>query len=564
MTKSILRKLRPSQKDDLGKFYEETFREVKQGGVVKGTIVKLIDNFAVVDIGYKSEGIVRITEFRQPEPLSVGDEVEVLIEKLEDENGQVVLSREQAVQQLSWNKIASTFKEGGVVEGKITRQVKGGFIVNIGLEGFLPSSQVGLRRDEVSNQLLGTTLKFKIISLDFRKKNVIVSHRTLIEKEREESRGKIMAEIEKGQRKQGVVKNITDFGAFVDIGGIDGLLHVTDISWKRIGHPREALNVGDKIEVMVLEVDKEKLRISLGLKQTKPNPWDNVEEKYTVGGKHKGKVNSVTDYGAFVELEEGIEGLIHISEMSWTKKVVKPSEILKAGDEIEVTILAVDKENGRISLGIKDLQGNPWLEVENKYPVGTKVKGKVNTITNYGAFVTLEEGVDGLIHASDMSWSGKAGLPRDALKKGEEIETIVLSVNAANRRLALGLKQLKPDPWKDIETRYKVGQVVNGVATKLVNFGAFVQIEDGIEGLIHISQISTKHIGRPEEALKVGQNVEAKIIKMDPVQRKIGLSIVALLEGSLEDIPKKETPPTEQPPEQPAEETEDKPCPPLL
>ncbi len=339
-----------------------------------------------------------------------------------------------------------------------------------------------------------------------------------------------MAEIEKGQRRQGVVKNITDFGAFVDLGGIDGLLHVTDISWKRISHPSDVLKAGDKIEVLVMDVDREKSRISLGLKQTKPNPWDGVPEKYPVGTKFKGKVMSVTDYGAFVELEEGVEGLVHISEMSWTKKSVKPSEVLKAGEEIEVTVLSVDRENERISLGIKDLQDNPWLDVETKYPLGTKVKGRVNTITNYGAFVTLEEGVDGLIHVSDMSWSGKIGYPTDVVKKGDEVETVVLSVNGTNRRLALGLKQLKPDPWQDIESRYKIGQTVSGVVTKLVNFGAFVQIEEGIEGLIHISQMSTKHISKPEEVLKKEETIQAKIIKMDPEQRKIGLSIVALLE----------------------------------
>ena len=549
MIKSMLRKLWPSKKDDLGKFYDETFREVKEGGVVKGTIVKLIANFAVVDIGYKSEGMIPLSEFKNQEEPKAGDEVEVLVDKMEDESGQVVLSREKAVEQIGWEKIASTFKEGGVVEGRITRQVKGGFITNIGLDAFLPSSQVGLRREDVSNRLLGQTLKFKIISLDFRKKNVILSHRSLVEAEREVEREKVMAEIEKGQKKEGIVKNITDFGAFVDIGGIDGLLHVTDISWKRITHPRDVLKVGDKLEVLVLEVNKEKSRISLGLKQTKPNPWDNVVEKYPIGNKVKGKVSSVTEYGAFVELEEGVEGLIHVSEMSWTKKTVKPSEMLKAGDEIEVTVLAVDKENGRISLGLKDLESNPWIDVETKYPVGTKVKGNVNTITNYGAFVTLEEGVDGLIHASDISWSGKTGLPRDLLKKGEEVEAVVLSVNSANRRLALGLKQLKPDPWQDIEARYKIDQVINGTVTKLVNFGAFVEIEDGIEGLIHISQISTKHVGRPEEILKTGEKVEAKIIKMDIPQRKIGLSIVALLEGKVEEEPEEK--PKDQPEENP-------------
>ena len=535
--------------EDLDKIYEETLKDLKEGEIVKGKIVALTLKEAIVDIGYKSEGMIPLSEFKNQEEPKAGDEVEVLVDKMEDESGQVVLSREKAVEQIGWEKIASTFKEGGVVEGRITRQVKGGFITNIGLDAFLPSSQVGLRREDVSNRLLGQTLKFKIISLDFRKKNVILSHRSLVEAEREVEREKVMAEIEKGQKKEGIVKNITDFGAFVDIGGIDGLLHVTDISWKRITHPRDVLKVGDKLEVLVLEVNKEKSRISLGLKQTKPNPWDNVVEKYPIGNKVKGKVSSVTEYGAFVELEEGVEGLIHVSEMSWTKKTVKPSEMLKAGDEIEVTVLAVDKENGRISLGLKDLESNPWIDVETKYPVGTKVKGNVNTITNYGAFVTLEEGVDGLIHASDISWSGKTGFPRDLLKKGEEVEAVVLSVNSANRRLALGLKQLKPDPWQDIEARYKIDQVINGTVTKLVNFGAFVEIEEGIEGLIHISQISTKHVGRPEEILKTGEKVEAKIIKMDIPQRKIGLSIVALLEGKVEEEPEEK--PKDQPEENP-------------
>jgi small subunit ribosomal protein S1 len=331
-----------------------------------------------------------------------------------------------------------------------------------------------------------------------------------------------------------VVKNITDFGAFVDLGGIDGLLHVTDISWKRINHPSEVLKVGDKLEVLVLEVDKEKNRISLGLKQTKPNPWDSVIEKYLVGTKLKGKVTNLTDYGAFVELEEGVEGLVHISEMSWTKKITRPAEVLKVGEEIEVTVLAVDRENEKISLRMKDSQDNPWLEAEKKYPVGTKIKGTINTITNYGAFVTLEEGIDGLIHISDLSWSGKVGHPSEVLKKGEEISAVVLSVDVSNRRLALGIKQLNPDPWQDIENRYKIGQTIKGQVTKLVNFGAFIQIESGVEGLIHISQMSTRHLSRPEEVLKVGEEVEAQIIKMDPAQRKIGLSIVALFEQKKE------------------------------
>lgn len=530
MKKTVLKKFGPVREEDLGKFYEETFREFNEGDLIKGTIVKLTPTSVIVDIGYKSEGEIPLDEFKDPGSLKEGDEIEVILEKLEDESGQVVLSRENAVRQANWERIANTFKEGGIVEGRIKRQVKGGFIVDIGLDAFLPSSQVGFRKPDASNQLIGQTLKFKVISLDLKRKNIILSHRSFIEEEREEAKEKIMSEIEKGQRREGIVKNITDFGAFVDLGGIDGLLHITDISWKRIGHPSEALKVGERIEVIVLDVDKEKERISLGLKQTKPNPWDTVLEKYPVGGKFKGRVSSVTDYGAFVELEEGVEGLIHASEMSWVKKTVNPSDILKPGEEVEVTILSVDRENERISLGIKDLQANPWADVETKYPVGTKVKGKVSTITNYGAFVTLEEGVDGLIHVSDMSWSGKINHPSDILKKGEEIEAVVLSVNAGNRRLALGLKQLKPDPWQDIESRYKIGQAVSGVVTKLVNFGAFVQIEDGVEGLVHISQISTKHISRPEEVLKVGEKVEAKIIKMDPSQRKIGLSIVALLE----------------------------------
>lgn len=527
--KGVLKKIDPARQDDLAKFYEETFRDWSEGEVIKGRIIRLTPKQAIVDIGYKSEGVILLSEFQNPLVLQAGDEIEVVLEKMEDESGRVVLSREKAIRQISWEKIASAFKEGGVVDGRVTRKVKGGYIVDIGLEAFLPSSQIGLRREDMGGQFMGRTFKFKIINLDWGKRNVIVSHRALVEEAREEARGKIMAEIEKGQRRQGIVKNITDFGAFVDLGGIDGLLHVTDISWKRINHPSEALKVGDKLEVLVLEVDKEKNRISLGLKQTSPNPWDSVAEKYQVGARLKGKVTNLTDYGAFVQLEEGVEGLVHISEMSWTKKMAHPSEILKIGDEIEVTVLAVDRENEKISLRMKDSQDNPWLEAEKRYPVGTRVKGQINTITNYGAFVALEEGIDGLIHISDLSWSGKVGHPSEVLKKGEEVEAVVLSVDVTNRRLALGLKQLNPDPWQEIENRYQIGQTIKGQVTKLVNFGAFVQIENGVEGLIHISQMSARHIGRPEEILKVGEEVEAKIIKMDPAQRKIGLSIVALL-----------------------------------
>lgn len=509
---------------------DKLFSEVKEfaeGMVVKGRVIDVRPNEVVVDIGYKSEGIVPIHEFDDPAAVKLGDEVEVLIEQLEDDDGMVVLSKDRALQKKNWDQIVNICNEGGVVEGRVKAKVKGGLIVNIGVDAFLPGSQIDLTPPRNLDEYIGKTFKFKVLKINTERKNIVLSRRELIEAEREEKRRAKLATLQPGQLCTGVVKNITDFGAFLDLDGVDGLLHITDMSWSRITHPSELMRVGDTLEVMILEVDREKGRVSLGLKQKNRNPWDEVVARYPVGSRVKGKVVSVTQYGAFVEIEEGVQGLVHVSEISWTKRIARASDVLKVGDEVEAQVMEIKRDEQRISLSIRQLQESPWVTASRRYPVGSRVTGKVRNLTNFGAFVELEEGIDGMIHVSDMSWTRKITNPGEVLKKGQTVEAVVLEVDAANQRIALGLKQLEEDPWKTIHQRFKVGDLVRGKVTKLASFGAFIDLGDGLEGLVHISQISEKRVEKVKDVLKVGDEVSARVIKIDPQERRIGLSIKA-------------------------------------
>jgi len=509
---------------------EKPFSEVKEfteGMIVKGKILEVHPNEVLVDIGYKSEGVIPRYEFDNADDLKPGDEVEVLLEKIEDENGMVVLSHDKAEQKKNWDRIVSICSEGGLIEGKVRAKVKGGLTVNIGVEAFLPASQIDVIPPRNLDEYIGKTFKFKVVKINQERKNIVLSRRELIEQEREDKRKKLFSEMQVGQIRMGVVKNLTDFGAFIDLDGLDGLLHITDMSWGRINHPSELVKFGDKIEVMILEVDREKERVSLGLKQKNRNPWDDIALKYPVGSKVHGKVVSVVPYGAFVQLEDGVEGMVHVSELSWTKRVARASDVLKPGEEIDAMVLEIKRDEQKISLGIRQLEANPWSYVPKKYPPGTRISGKVRNLTNFGAFVEVEEGIDGMIHVSDMSWTRKVNNPAEILKKGQKVDAVVLEVDAANQRMSLGIKQIDPDPWKSIEQRYKMGDLVKGKVVKLTNFGAFVELEDKIEGLVHISQISEQRIEKIKDALKVGDEVVARIIKIDPQERRLGLSIKA-------------------------------------
>ena len=507
--------------------YDETLKNLSEGTIVTGKIIKVGDGDVLIDIGYKSEGIVPIQEFDDLEENPIGQEVEVFLEQLEDKEGMVVLSKRRAVQQRAWDYVVNECQEGSLVEGTIKNIVKGGFIVDVGVDAFLPGSQLDVVPVRNPEEHIGKTYEFRILKINLERKNIVVSRRELIEESRRESRRKILAEIQVGQVRSGVVKNITDFGAFVDLDGIDGLLHVTDMTWGRINHPSELVKVGDKLEVMILDVDLEKERISLGLKQTQENPWEDIESRFPIGTRIRGKVVNLAPYGAFVEIERGIEGLVHVSEMSWTKRIQRASDILALGDEVDAVVLSVSAEEKKISLGMRQTEENPWEIVAGKYPIGSLVKGKVRNFTSYGAFVELEEGVDGMIHVSDMSWIRKVNHPSEILQKGQEVETVVLEIDSASQRISLGLKQAQADPWAGIVDRYPVGQKVKGIVTKISSFGAFVEIEDGIDGLVHISQISDEHVDNIRDVLKVGDEIEARVVKVDPVEHRIGLSIKA-------------------------------------
>src|SRR5580704_679983 len=497
------------------------------GEIVKGTVIEVRPKEVLVDIGYKSEGVVSGNEFDDVKAVKIGDEVDVLIEKLEDKEGMVVLSKEKAEFKKNWDKILTICNEGGTITGKVKASVKGGLLVKIGVEAFLPASQIDIIPPKNLAQFIGNTYEFKVVKINQERQNIVLSRRELIEQQRNDKRVKLLTEMTPGDIRKGTVKNITDFGAFIDLNGIDGLLHITDMSWGRIGHPSEILKVGQDIDVVVLDINKEKERVSLGLKQKLANPWDTIEAKYPIGAKVKGKVVNLVPYGAFVELEPGVEGLVHVTELSWTKRIAKPSDVLKPDQEIEAVVLGINREEQKISLGVRQLEANPWDKAVEKYPAGTKVKGKIRNLTSYGAFIELEEGLDGMIHVSDISWTRKINHPSEVFKKGDEVEAVVLEVDKANQRISVGVKQLSIDPWSSIDQFYKVGDLVTGNVTKLASFGAFIGLQHDIDGLVHISQVSEERTDKMKNVLKVGQEVTARVIKIDKTERRIGLSIKA-------------------------------------
>ncbi|WP_417378580.1 30S ribosomal protein S1 [Gimesia sp.] len=503
--------------------------------IIDGVILSVDGEEVLVDIGFKSEGVVHIDEWSEEEEVpKAGDKVQVLLEEVEDEFGLTMLSKRKADRIREWEKVIATHAEGDVVSGTVVRKIKGGLLINIGVNVFLPASQVDIRRPSDIANYIGRTIECVILKIDEARRNIVVSRRKLIEEKREKLKQDLLSKIEEGQIVKGIVKNIADFGAFVDLGGIDGLLHITDMSWGRINHPTEIVKIDDEIEVMILSVDREKEKIALGLKQKSPSPWELVESKYPVGTKVIGHVVNVMSYGAFVKLEDGIEGLVHISEMSWTKRINHPSELVNIGDEVEVVVLGVNKDKQEISLGMKQTQSNPWDEVTKKYPEGAQVKGTVRNLTNYGAFIELEEGVDGLLHVSDMSWTRKISHASEVMKKGDEIECLVISVDEERKRIALGLKQLASDPWEtDIPQKYQPGAIVQGTVTKITNFGVFVELEDELEGLLHISELADHKVENPEDIVKVGEALDVKILRVDTDDRKIGLS--RKLEESIEE-----------------------------
>ena len=497
------------------------------GQIVKGTVIEVRPKEVLVDIGYKSEGVIPANEFDDIKEVNLGDEFEVLIERLEDREGMVVLSKERAEFKQNWDKILTICNEGGTIKGRVKGVVKGGLLVNIGVEAFLPASQIDVTPPKNLAVYVGNTYEYKVVKINQERQNIVLSRRELIEQERSERRSALLEEMTPGDVRKGTVKNITDFGAFIDLNGLDGLLHITDMSWGRIGHPSEMLKVGQELDVVVLDINKEKERVSLGLKQKMANPWENIESKFPVGEKIKGRVVNLVPYGAFVELEPGVEGLVHVTELSWTKRIAKPSDVLTKDQEIEAVVLGINQEEQKISLGIRQLDANPWDEAMENYPPGTKVKGKIRNLTSYGAFIELEEGLDGMIHVSDVSWTRKINHPSEVLKKGDEVEAQVLEIDKENQRISLGIKQLSTDPWESIDDYYKVGDLVSGKVTKLASFGAFIGMEHDIDGLVHISQVSEERIDKIKNVLKVGQDVTARVIKIDRGDRRIGLSIKA-------------------------------------
>jgi len=512
---------------DFESLFESSMQELHVGDVVRGTIVQVNDDNVVVDVGYKSEGVIPLAEFKDEEgkiDVNVGDEIDVLFERRENESGLIGLSKEKADRQKIWGSL----EEGAVVEGKIISRIKGGLNVDIGINAFLPGSQVDLRPVRNLEKLLGATFEFKIIKLNKRRGNIVLSRRVLLEEQRESMRSETLETLAEGQVVEGIVKNLTDYGSFIDLGGIDGLLHITDMSWGRVNHPSDVLSVGEKINVKVLKYDKERERVSLGLKQITPDPWLEVESTYPVGAKVQGKVVSLTDYGAFVELEDGVEGLIHVSEMSWTKRIKHPNKLLAVGDEVETVVLALDIPNRRISLGLKQVEPNPWEVIGEKFPVGTIIEGQVKNITDFGVFVGVDEGIDGLVHISDLSWTKRVKHPSEMFKKGDTVKAVVLNIDRDNERFSLGLKQLSQDPWESIPVKYAPGTIVRGKATSVTDFGVFLEIEEGIEGLIHVSELSQEKVESPKDVAKVGDEFEAAVLHVDTVDRKIALSVKQL------------------------------------
>ena len=517
--------------DEMEKYFSESLHQFKEGQIIQGTVIELAKGLATIDVGFKSEGNIHLHEFpNNGQDMSVGDEVEVFLERSEDNDGNVVLSKEKANKIKLWDELVSKYEAEEIIEGTIIAKAKGGLTVDIGLKAFLPGSQIDLRPIRNLEKLIGEVFQMRIIKMNKKRGNIVLSRRALLEEKRQNSRAETLQQLEENSLIAGVVKNITEYGIFVDLGGIDGLLHITDMSWGRVNHPSEMFSMGDKLEVMVLKFDKEKERVSLGLKQITADPWVSVDEKYPISKKIKGKIVSITDYGVFVELEKGIEGLVHISEMSWSRHIKHPSKIVSIRDEVDAVVLTLDKEKKRISLGMKQMEANPWVEIEEKYPVGTEVIGTIRNLTDFGAFIELEDGVDGLIHISDLSWK-KIKHPSETLKKKDEVKAMVLNIDKENCRISLGVKQLEPDPWDDIAKNYSIGMAVDGEIIKITGFGAFAEFGDGLEGLIHITQLGSENASQPDQVVKVGQKIKAKIIKVDTSSKKIALSIKAFNEN---------------------------------
>ena len=514
----------------------ETKNDFATETIVHGKIVEKRQDSALVDIGYKAEGEVPASEFRNWEEVQVGDEVDVYLEEIENERNMPGISLQKANFIKSWQKITSEYGEGSVIKGLMKHRVKGGIIIDIcGIEAFLPGSQIDIGPVKNMDEFVGKEYDFKILKINQDRRNIVVSRRELLEESRKDRRAALLKEMEVGQIRTGIAKNITDFGAFIDLGGVDGLLHITDMSWGRISHPSEMLEVGQEIEVMILDIDHDKERVSLGLKQKSHNPWDDVESKYAVGSVVKGRVVNIMPYGAFIEIEQGVEGLIHVSEMSWTKRVTKAGDVVSVGEEVEAVVLDIDKDSKKISLGLRQKTRNPWEVLAEKYPVGSKIQGKVRNMTSYGAFVEIENDIDGMIHVSDMSWTRKINNPNEVLKVGDDVEAVILDIDPSQQRISLGLKQTEDDPWSEIEKFYKIGDVVKGNVTKITAFGAFIELSNKIDGLVHISQISKDRVEKVKDKLQLGDEIEARVIKIDKDERRIGLSIKALDESFSEE-----------------------------
>jgi small subunit ribosomal protein S1 len=525
--------------DSLEKFeaaFDTSVKKFDLGTILKGRILGIIGNNVILDTGYKSEGTIPLSEFDSAEDVEIGNEIEVMLEAFEDDTGLIQISKRKADRIRGWEKVVDKYKEGDVVKGKVVRKIKGGLLVDVGIPIFLPASQIDVKPPGEIAEYIGTEVTCKILKIDEVQQNIIVSRRKLIEEERSKLKREFLDSVQVGQVVKGVVKNIADFGAFIDLGGIDGLLHITDMSWGRISHPSEMLAIGDETEVKILDIDEVKDKVSLGLKQKTENPWANVGERYPIGSKIKGQVVNIMSYGAFVKLETGIEGLVHISEMSWTRRINHPSEVVAIGDSVEAIVLNINKDKEEISLSIKQVELNPWTNIEEKYPPGITIKGRVRNLTNYGAFIEIDEGIDGLLHISDMSWSKKVTHPSEIIKKGDKIEVKILSVDKDKKRVSLGIKQLTNDPWKkEIPEKYSVGDIVKGKVTKLTDFGAFIDMSNGLEGLLHISEVSGEKIKNLESVLSIGQELDVKIVKIEPEARKIGLSLKGVKKPSAQE-----------------------------
>ena len=506
---------------------ESKIELLKEGSVISGTIMEIRPTEVVIDFGGKAEGTIPAHEFLDLGDLEIGSDLEVFLERLEDRDGNPQLSFDKAEQKKNWEKIVNTCEEGSVITGRVRSKVKGGLVVNIGVDAFLPSSQVDIQAPKNLDQFVGQTFDFKVVKINRERKNIVVSRRELIEERRQDKKREILSKIKPGETRRGMVKNITDYGAFIDLDGLDGLLHITDMSWGRVSHPSEMVKTGEEITVCIIDIDTNRERVSLGLKQLSSNPWDDIEGKFPINAKVRGKVVNLVPYGAFIELEEGVEGLVHVTEMSWTKRITKPSEVLNVGDEVDAVVLGIQKDDQKISLGLRQLDVNPWDMATHNYPPGARVRGKVRNLTSYGAFVELEEGIDGMVHVSDMSWTRKINHPSEMVKKGDEVDAIVVEVDVDNQRISLGMKQLTQDPWDDIDRLYRMGDVIKGKVSRVAGYGAFIQLDHDIDGLVHISQISEERIEKIKDHLKEGDEVSARVIKIDKDERRIGLSVKA-------------------------------------